>query len=291
MSTYLFNLSEGDVERRIVRAWAQGKAIVVRGRQYNRGEWMASIYEYGKVGQSGEDFTKWFRIEGNGRDATDDFIVEPYGSGKPTSMLGRAVNPGSREPELATPQSAVVDVADPSPRQEAVDPRNVMVVHGRDLGLRDDMFSFLRALGLAPLEWSQLVSLAKEGTPYVGRVLERAFEVAQAAIVLFSPDDEVRLTERLREPNESQDLGLQARPNVFFEAGLAFGSFPDKSVLVEFGHLRTASDLAGRHVLRFDGSPEKRHELAERLTAAGCPVDRTGTDWLRVGEFRTAVNE
>ncbi|HEY5814937.1 MAG TPA: nucleotide-binding protein [Solirubrobacterales bacterium] len=290
-STYLFNLEEEDVKGRIARAWDLGKAIVIRGQQYNRGEWMASVYEYGKVGQTGEDFSKWFRIETNGRDATDDFIVDPYGSGRPTSILGSAIRPAPREPDLATPDNAPQDeIADSVPPQEAVDPRNVMVVHGRDLVLRDDMFALLRALGLAPLEWSQLVALAKEGAPYVGRVLERAFEVAQAAIVLFSPDDEARLAEPLRNADDSANFELQARPNVFFEAGLAFGSFPDKSVLVEFGNIRTASDLAGRHVVRFDGGAEKRHELAERLASAGCPVDRSGTDWLRVGNFQPAVN-
>ena len=292
-ATYLFNLDEQDVNGRIVRAWDLGRAIVVRGRQYNRGEWMASIYEHSEVDSSSDNLPQWFTVERNGRDVTDDFIVEPYGSGRPASMLARAVNPGSREPDLATPAdasevaTATPEPAGPSapPQREAVNPSNVMVVHGRDLSLRDDMFSLLRAWGLAPLEWSQLVSLVKEGSPYVGRVLERAFEVAQAAVVLFSPDDEARLSARLRSKGDPEDLGGQARPNVFFEAGLAFGRFPEKSILVEFGDLRTASDLAGRHVLRFDGSAERRHELAERLIVAGCPVNRSGTDWLRVGKF------
>lgn len=254
---------------------------------------MASIYEHVEVDPPAEDLPRWLAIERKGRDATDDFIVDPYGSGRPASMLARAVNPGSIEPDLATPadtpepmsgapESAIANA--PS-QQDAVNPRNVMVVHGRDLSLRDDMFNLLRAWGLAPLEWSQLVSLVEEGSPYVGRILERAFEVAQAAVVLFSPDDEARLSARLRIDDEPDNLKGQARPNVFFEAGLAFGRFPDKSILVEFGDLRAATDLAGRHVLRFDGSAERRHELAERLIVAGCPVDRSGSDWLRVGRF------
>jgi predicted nucleotide-binding protein len=273
-SSYLFNLTAEEVEHRIVRPWLAGSAIVARGRQYNVGYWMASIYEYGSVAKSGENFGRWYRVETNGHDITDNFISEPYGSkggGKPS------------RPKGDTTKST--DVAVPPEAQEAVDPRNVMVIHGRDLTLRDDMFNLLRALGLAPLEWAQLVSLVREGSPYIGRVLERAFEVAQAAVVLFSPDDEVRLVERLRADGDPEDWEAQARPNVFFEAGLAFGRFPEKSVLVELGDLRTASDLAGRHVLRFDGSAERRHELAERLAVAGCPVDRSGTDWLRVGEF------
>jgi predicted nucleotide-binding protein len=152
------------------------------------------------------------------------------------------------------------------------------------------MFEFLRALDLAPLEWSQLVSFTQEGSPYVGGVLERAFEVAQAAVVIFSPDDEARLAERLwaeDERSDETDFRGQARPNVFFEAGLAFGRFPSKTILVEVGDLRPASDLAGRHVIRLDNSSERRQELAQRLEDAECAVDRSGTDWLRSGDFTT----
>jgi predicted nucleotide-binding protein len=51
--------------------------------------------------------------------------------------------------------------------------------------------------------------------------------------VVFSPDAEVRLRGELRSDGEAQDLECQARPNVFFEAGLAFGRFPEKTVMVE----------------------------------------------------------
>lgn len=268
---YLFDLSKEKVEDRVVRSWTGGEPIVIKGRQFNAGRWMASIYESDDSLAMGRDVERWRYVVQRGHDVTDDFITTPFGS-------RGAVRGVSAETESSKGES-------PAPVSEAVDPRTVMVVHGRDLAVRDDIFNFLRALGLAPLEWAQLVSLSKEGTPYIGRVLQRAFEVAQSALVLFTPDDEVRLTKRLRTSDESDELEAQARPNVFFEAGLAFGQFPEKTILVELGNLRGASDLAGRHVLRFDGSAEKRHELAERLASAGCPVDRSGTDWLRVGKF------
>jgi predicted nucleotide-binding protein len=261
---YAFNLSKDQVESRIVRPWNEGKPIVVRGRQYNAGKWMASIYEYqGPFALKG-DADKWLLVERWGEDVTDNFITKPFGDEAVSAVDPSAVS-GQPSPSQKGPE----------PPRDAVDPRTVMVVHGRDLAIRDAMFNLLRAL----------VSLANEGSPYVGRVLERAFEVAQAAVVLFTPDEEVRLAERLREEKESDELELQARPNVFFEAGLAFGRFPEKTILIEFGDVRAASDLAGRHVLRFDGGAERRHELAERLAVAGCPVDRSGTDWLRIGDF------
>jgi hypothetical protein len=58
---------------------------------------------------------------------------------------------------------------------------------------REAMFSFLRSLGLDPLEWAAIVAATGKGTPYVGEVLTKGFEIAQAAVVLMTPDDEARL--------------------------------------------------------------------------------------------------
>src|SRR5215831_4938005 len=38
---------------------------------------------------------------------------------------------------------------------------SIFVVHGRDTKLTDDMYALLRALGLAPIEWSKAISQAK----------------------------------------------------------------------------------------------------------------------------------
>ncbi len=98
------------------------------------------------------------------------------------------------------------------------------------------MFSFLRALGLQPIEWSEALKLTGKATPYIGEAIESAFKKAQAVIVLLSPDDEVRLSSELWKANEAineKEILLQARPNVLFEAGIgmAFGTpgYPDNS--------------------------------------------------------------
>jgi hypothetical protein len=72
----------------------------------------------------------------------------------------------------------------------------------------------------------------------------------------------------------------QARPNVLFEAGLALGRNPDRTILVELGGVRPFSDVGGRHVLRLKGDVAGRKELAERLQTAGCAVNLSGSDWL-----------
>lgn len=80
---------------------------------------------------------------------------------------------------------------------------------------------------------------------------------ANAVVVLLTPDDEARLCEELRgkqEPDHEKALMGQARPNVLFEAGMAFGTHPDRTIVVELGALRPFSDIHGRHTIRLDGS-------------------------------------
>src|SRR5207302_7638293 len=77
----------------------------------------------------------------------------------------------------------------------------------------------------------------------------------------------------------------QARPNVLFEAGMAMGRNPKRTVLVQVGDLRPFSDVGGRHVLHLNNSSERRQDLADRLKTAGCLVDLSGRDWHKVGSF------
>lgn len=167
------------------------------------------------------------------------------------------------------------------------DASTVFVVQGRNGSACNAMFSFLTALGLKPLEWEQAVALTETGTPYTGQVLEAAFAACQAVVVLLTPDDVAYLrAEYADEPSdpETEPMG-QARPNVLFEAGMALGLHPDRTILIEFGDLRPFSDVGGRHTVRLSETPAKRHALAERLRTAGCAVDTSGSAWLSAGDF------
>jgi predicted nucleotide-binding protein len=158
--------------------------------------------------------------------------------------------------------------------------KKVFVVHGRDSRLRDDLFSFLRALNLQPIEWSEALKLTGKATPYIGEVLDSAFKNAQAVIVLLSPDDEVRLSPELWRDIEDED-----EKEVKLQAGMAFATHSDRTLLVEVGEVKPFSDVAGRHVVRLSNSPETRNEIAQRLRTAGCDVSTSGNDWLNTGEF------
>lgn len=167
---------------------------------------------------------------------------------------------------------------------------SVFVVHGRDKKARTELFAFLRALGLQPIEWNQAIKLTGQPSPYVGTILETAFREAVAVVVLFTPDDEARLRKRFRGSRDEAEAKLkgQARPNVLFEAGLAFGRNQDNTILVEMGTIRPFSDIAGRHVVHLSNEATSRQEFATKLANAGCNVNTNGSDWLEAGDLQAS---
>ena len=166
--------------------------------------------------------------------------------------------------------------------------RIIFVVYGRDNRLRQGLFTFLRTIGLNPKEWSQLTQATGEGNPYIGKILSTGFKSAQAVVVLLTPDDLARLRPSLvrdSDPEEERTFIGQPRPNVLFEAGMAFASRPKQTILVHVGRIRGISDLSGRHFVLMDDSVKQRQELANRLKRAGCPVELDGTDWHDAGDL------
>lgn len=164
----------------------------------------------------------------------------------------------------------------------------VFVVHGRNRKISKELFRLLRALHLKPLEWNSLIEMTGKATPHISEILDTGFANAAAVVVLFTPDDVGRLREEFLaddDPEADRKLSGQARLNVVFEAGLAFGTHPERTVLVQVGSVRPFSDLAGRHVVKLGNSARSRKELATKLRNAGCSVDESGTDWLEEGDF------
>ncbi|MGB8347637.1 MAG: nucleotide-binding protein [Ktedonobacteraceae bacterium] len=165
---------------------------------------------------------------------------------------------------------------------------NVFVVYGRNDLAKREMYTFLRAIGLSVVEWEQAVALTKKGSPFVGEILDAAFRISKAVIVLLTGDDEARLRAEYCAENEAEyekALTPQPRQNVLFEAGMAFGLQPRRTVMVEIGRLRTFSDVSGRYSIRLDNTAARRNELAQRLKSIGCAVKLDGNDWLFTGNF------
>ncbi len=158
---------------------------------------------------------------------------------------------------------------------EALDKRRVFVVHGRNMDARKAIFDFLPRINLDPIEWEEAVKMAGSTSASNLNAIERAFSHAQAAIIILTGDDLARLGKRyLSEHDDAyeRDLTRQARPNVIFEAGMAFGLDPTRTVIVSFGKTRPISDIAGINILHLSDTPESRQKLAGRLKNAGCDV-------------------
>lgn len=166
------------------------------------------------------------------------------------------------------------------------DPSIVFTIHGRQL--IGEFHDFLRAIGLKPLEWGQARAKLGKPNPYTWEVVDWALQNAGAIVAFMTPDDEARLKEALWSPTENaleKELMGQPRQNVLFEAGVAYGRNPERTVLLRVGSHRPMSDLAGHHILQLSNAPESRQAVADALKAAGCPVDLTGADWYKAGDF------
>lgn len=259
----VFNRSEQWVRDRIVEPWDRGEDLVVNGEHWNPRDVQVSLRETNQpINAQEASLTAWNSEANKGRDRTDDFIQRPAGNAAPADAT-----------------------------EFADDRRKVMVVHGRDSAMRDSLFAFLRSIDLRPLEWTQLVGSASSGAPYIGQVLDAAFLQCQAVVVLSTPDDIAYLRQDLVSEGDPYGEAIpegQARPNVFLEAGMALGRFPTRTIFVETGSMRPASDLAGRHAIRLDEGPECRRDLAKRLEDAGCEINADGTDWLSAGDFSSS---
>ena len=274
------DLTRENLEQQFVRPYLEGKPIVIRGAtippddvdsvritqtEQSSNELRPIVQAETPNGPERHFDSIPCRIAQKGKDVTDEFITEPQGSrGQP----------------------------DPRFKDDTrIDRTAVFVVFGRNLAARDAMYEFLRAIGLRPIGFNA-PNLTGKPSPYIGEILDAAFARAQAILVLMTPDDEGLLRRHFQRPNDpgyEKKLTPQARLNVVFEAGMAMGRDPDRTVLVELGTVRPYSDIAGRHVIRLDNTTQKRQELAQRLEAAGCRIDVSGTEWHNTGDFNPQV--
>lgn len=279
--TLALDLTIDDLESRFLQPYRQGKAIVAQGKtipatdirqiHINRTD-VPSLQLMPQIKAEmrsssiiASGITAEWKVTDCGEDVTDQFITAPPGSEAILQVKPTNGGPGTNK---------------------------VFVVHGRNDDARRALFSFLRAIGLEPVEWIEAVRATGKSSPYIGEILETAFTQAQAVVILMTPDDEVQLRVEYRRPNdESYESALtpQARPNVLFEAGMAMAYCPDRTILVELGKLRPFSDIHGRYLVRLNNTPEKRRELISYLEGAGCGQIKSGTDWIKEGDFDTCV--
>lgn len=170
------------------------------------------------------------------------------------------------ETRIESEEGLYDNVVQPNPANK----RNVFVVHGRDLKTRDAVVEYLDSIGLKPLTFDDARALMDEGSPTILRVVSKGIEESWAVVVLITPDDVARLRE------ESEEAARrQARPNVIFEAGVAFGRYPKRTVLVEYNEPSLFSDIYGHFVVRLregESGIEGFESLGKQLKTVGCAV-------------------
>lgn len=225
---------------------------------------------------------------------TEHGPITHHGTGNISVGNSGTQTQGHHSPIYASPDPAAAPKSGTPPRDAAATTipdktRSVFVVHGRDKQATEAVFELLRALDLVPLEWERLVAATHHAVPFLGDVVHRATEVAQAALVLLTPDDVVALHGNLHEAGEpyyETHETCQPRPNVLIELGMVLAAYPERTIIAQAGAIRPIADIAGRNFVRVDGSEQALWKLAERLKVAGCAVDDSGLRRVRLAAFQ-----
>jgi len=293
------DLDEETLERQFLAPYRAGKPIIVNGKtiptseleriavstsEVHSANTIAHLEhedQMSRVAVLGGPTYAW-RAAARAKDVTDQFITGPPGH-EDQGVISAAAIPG-RTAEAAS-------ASDSESQRGPADA--VFVVSGRDNAATSALTQVLRALGLRIVEWEHAVAKTGLPNPYVGDVVIAGMRMAAGVVVILTPDDLVQLRPELTKDDDGADereTRRQARPNVYYEAGLADALGRDRTVIVEIGSVKSFSDAAGRNVVRYDGGVSMRHALVGRLELAGLSIDRTGQDWLTVGNVSEPVS-
>jgi predicted nucleotide-binding protein len=170
------------------------------------------------------------------------------------------------------------------------DKKKVFIIHGRNHAVLKEVGIFLRSMGLDPRLFRD-VRKGMGGATHVSKVVERGMEEAQGVLALITPDEFASLRTDLRKERESGQVveRWQARPNVIFEAGMAFGRHPDRVAFAVFGDAKLFTDVDGIHLFRLTnehGPDSSRAQLRGVLEdGMKCDVNLRSDEWMTAGDF------
>jgi hypothetical protein len=163
--------------------------------------------------------------------------------------------------------------------------KRIFIIHGRNLAARDELVKFIESLGLKHLSFESVANGMKTPAPFIADIVMSGISKADAVIALFTPD-EIGAFYSLN-TGQLEASRWQARPNVIFEAGVAYGlasaqkgAKAKKTILVTIGaDVELFSDVSGVHFVRLDGAAGKE-ALRERLSRVLGALPRPTREWL-----------
>ena len=93
----------------------------------------------------------------------------------------------------------------PKPAEYSEENRSkVFLVHGRNIMAKKAMIEFLNSINIEVLEWTAIIAATQNPNAFLHEIIRKGFELAQAVVVLMTPDDIGNLREELC--SESEDL-------------------------------------------------------------------------------------
>ena len=189
----------------------------------------------------------------------------------------------------------------PKPIKATRNPKTVFVIHGRNEMLRKSLFKLLKAIGLEPKEWKEIIRETGKPLPYTLEAVEKGLETAGAVVALWSGDDIARLRLEHTEPEQAPEPETpQVRPNVIFETGLALAKDKSNVVILHVGETRRVSDLDGLNHVSINDRPARpakpgksdvagRENFIERMRQTKAHVELKKNSWKRAGRFFSTV--
>lgn len=164
----------------------------------------------------------------------------------------------------------------------------VFIIKGRDAAPFEAICELLVALGIEPVTWTQATTATARNNPTFGQILDTAFKISRAVLVLLTPDEDTVLRTELRKPTDAGDHNQtgpigQSRPNVLYELGYAMSKSRKRTIVLLFNGCRTPSDMYGLHTIEHDAAHLDRMvaELTQALQNADVAMHaRTPADLL-----------
>jgi predicted nucleotide-binding protein len=158
--------------------------------------------------------------------------------------------------------------------------RTVFLVHGRNPVWKNVSLLLKTCWDINAINFDDVRKSMGTGAPTTLEVLKYAFEkpLAQAVLVLLTPDEKSTLRKKLRKPGGEKAVRFTCRPNVYFELGMALSTFGQKNTIVaKVGEADIPSDIP-LHVINLDDSYQARNLLKQTLDGIGVVINERGED-------------